>query len=155
MSHPYIFYKIPHKIPRRGGRHFSKAQRFQDQLFLFLKRKMRTSVIVGGNRGSNPPTFSIGSPLTFGPPPIQDLVPSTHTQGLRPHLQGGHCYPLMGALLLFFSLKKKIKYIYIWPHQTACRILVSWPGIEPAALALEAWSLNHWTTREVLGTLLF
>ena len=31
----------------------------------------------------------------------------------------------------------------------ACGILVPWPGIEPMSLALEAWSLNHWTTREV------
>ena len=117
-----------------------------------------------GIEGTTPP-FSISSPLRFGPPLVQDLVPSTHTQGLQPHLQGGHCYPLIGALLLFFSLKKFLKiYIYththththIWPRQTtACGILVSWPRIEPAPLALEAWSLNHWTTREVPGTLLF
>ena len=31
----------------------------------------------------------------------------------------------------------------------ACRILVPWPGIEPAHLAEEAWSLNHWTAMEV------
>ena len=31
----------------------------------------------------------------------------------------------------------------------ACGILVPWPGIEPVPPALEAWSLNHWTTREV------
>ena len=31
----------------------------------------------------------------------------------------------------------------------ACGILVPWPGIESMSLALEAWSLNHWTTREV------
>ena len=37
-----------------------------------------------------------------------------------------------------------------------CRILsysvwnlVAWPGIEPGPPALGAWSLNHWTTREV------
>ena len=29
------------------------------------------------------------------------------------------------------------------------------PGIEPAPPALEAWSLNHWTTREVPLVLLF
>ena len=29
------------------------------------------------------------------------------------------------------------------------RILVPWPGIEPMPPALGAWSLNHWTTREV------
>ena len=31
----------------------------------------------------------------------------------------------------------------------ACGILVPGPGIEPAPPALEAWSPNHWTTREV------
>ena len=34
-----------------------------------------------------------------------------------------------------------------------CGILVPQPGIEPAPLALEAPSLNHWTTREVSGIL--
>ena len=34
------------------------------------------------------------------------------------------------------------------PH----RILVPWPGIEPAPPALEAWSLNDWTTGEVPWT---
>ena len=29
------------------------------------------------------------------------------------------------------------------------RLLVSPPGIEPVPLEVEAWSLNHWTTREV------
>ena len=32
----------------------------------------------------------------------------------------------------------------------ACGILVLQPGIEPTPLAVEAWSLNHWTAREVL-----
>ena len=31
----------------------------------------------------------------------------------------------------------------------ACGILVPQPGIEPVPPALEAQSLNHWTTREV------
>ena len=30
-----------------------------------------------------------------------------------------------------------------------CGILVPRPGIEPTPPALEVWSLNHWTTREV------
>ena len=33
----------------------------------------------------------------------------------------------------------------------ACRILVPRPGIEPVPPALEVWSLNHWTAREVPG----
>ena len=31
----------------------------------------------------------------------------------------------------------------------ACRILVPQPGIEPVPPAVEVWSLNHWTTKEV------
>ena len=30
-----------------------------------------------------------------------------------------------------------------------------WPGMEPRPAALGAWSLNQWTTREVLGKLSF
>ena len=36
----------------------------------------------------------------------------------------------------------------LWPHCVASGILVPWPGIELESPALEAWSLNHWTTRE-------
>ena len=31
----------------------------------------------------------------------------------------------------------------------ASRILVPWPVMDPAPPALEAWSVNHWTAREV------
>ena len=37
----------------------------------------------------------------------------------------------------------------------ACGILVPWPGIEPAPLAVEAQSLNHFTAREVPQTVEF
>ena len=36
------------------------------------------------------------------------------------------------------------------PCRVACGILVPQPGIEPVPPAVKAWSLNHWTTREVL-----
>ena len=36
-----------------------------------------------------------------------------------------------------------------WPCCVACRFLVPWPGIKLIPPALEASSLNHWTTREV------
>ena len=39
---------------------------------------------------------------------------------------------------------------FFWPHHEACRILAPGPGIEPMPSAVEAWSPNHWTTREVL-----
>ena len=37
---------------------------------------------------------------------------------------------------------------FLWPRCMARGILVPQPGIEPAPLAVEVWSLNHWTTRE-------
>ena len=38
---------------------------------------------------------------------------------------------------------------FYWSCSAACGILVPQQGIEPAPPALEAQSLNHWTTREV------
>ena len=40
-------------------------------------------------------------------------------------------------------------FLFFWLHSTACGILVPWPGIEPLPPAVEAQSLNHWTTGEV------
>ena len=44
--------------------------------------------------------------------------------------------------LFFFSL-------IFWPCCMACGVLVPQLGIEPEPPAVEAQSLNHWTTREV------
>ena len=49
---------------------------------------------------------------------------------------------IMVSLLLFFFLTATCG--------MACRILVPWLGVEPTSLALEAQSLNHWTTQGVL-----
>ena len=40
---------------------------------------------------------------------------------------------------------------FLWPRCMARGILVPQPGIEPVPAAVKAWSLNHWTTREVLN----
>ena len=40
-------------------------------------------------------------------------------------------------------------FVFFWPHCVACGILVPRPGMEPAALAVEEQSFNHWTTGEV------
>lgn len=40
---------------------------------------------------------------------------------------------------------------FVLPLRAACGILISLSGIEPAPQTLEAWSLNHWPTREVPG----
>ena len=39
-------------------------------------------------------------------------------------------------------------YLFFGPCHAACGILVPQPGIESMPLALEAWTLNHWTARE-------
>ena len=44
---------------------------------------------------------------------------------------------------LFFSFK------FFLPLHMAYRIFVTQPGIKPVLSTAEAWSLNHWTTREV------
>ena len=41
------------------------------------------------------------------------------------------------------------RFFFLWPCPSACGILVPWPGMEPIPSTLEAWSLNHWTAREV------
>lgn len=41
---------------------------------------------------------------------------------------------------------------YSFGQFVACRVLVHRPGIEPAHHAVEMWSFNHWTSREVTPT---
>ena len=41
-------------------------------------------------------------------------------------------------------------FFLLWILTAACRILVPGPGIESRPPELGAWSLSHWTTREVL-----
>ena len=55
------------------------------------------------------------------------------------------------CLLQFLWVWGFLSVVFSWPYLTACAILVLWAGTEPAPLALEVWSLNHWTTREAPG----
>ena len=73
----------------------------------------------------------------------------------------GHCYFNSNVSLLpatlslphlddFWSLQQLIQYFFlIWPCHAAYGILIPWPGIKPKAPILKAYSLNHWTTREI------
>ena len=56
----------------------------------------------------------------------------------------GHSFSASHSSLFFLFI-----FNFFWLHHAACGILVPWPGIEPMPLAVEAWSLTHWTTREV------
>lgn len=40
-------------------------------------------------------------------------------------------------------------FFFFGPHHSACRIFVPLLGIEPMPPAVEMWSANYWTTREV------
>ena len=51
--------------------------------------------------------------------------------------------------LLLFCGFLFVCFLTFWPHHVARGILVPGPGIKLMPPALEAQSLNHWTTREV------
>ena len=60
------------------------------------------------------------------------------------------CAPMSSLIALQISLNILIVfYLFIWLHRGVCGILVPQPGIKPMLPALEAWSLNHWTSKEV------
>ena len=52
---------------------------------------------------------------------------------------------LISGLLPGLSLPQ-FSFLFFWLYHAASGILVSQPGMEPGPPALEAWSLNHWTT---------
>ena len=67
--------------------------------------------------------------------------------------------PKRNCMYVFCSWQVFIYFILFWVffvclfvfllHCEAYGILVPWPGIEPVPPAVEALSLNHWTTREI------
>ena len=90
---------------------------------------------------------------------MQNPRPYGQTTDLEPlHVGQGICLNKVSSWL--FSTVKFEKYLI---HQSAlsslffffqlchlaCRILVPWSGIESVPPEVEAWSLNHWTTKEV------
>ena len=64
-------------------------------------------------------------------------------------------YVCMYMYMCMYTHTHTHTYIYIYIYffffscTVVCGILVPWPGIRPVPPALEAWSLNHWTAREV------
>ena len=49
----------------------------------------------------------------------------------------------------FLNVSHRVSRLAFYFAHVACGILVPQPGTKLAPLALAAWSLNHWTTREV------
>ena len=55
----------------------------------------------------------------------------------------------MSSSLSIFYYFILLIYLFFWLHCTAGVILIPQPAIEPVYPAVEAWSLNNWTAREV------
>ena len=58
------------------------------------------------------------------------------------------------AAVLFFLFSKCCLLscficLILWPHHAACRMLAPRSGIKPTHPAVEVWSPNHWTARQV------
>ena len=73
----------------------------------------------------------------------RSLTIRTDVWQLEPYHQEVHC--LQSYHVTFSPLPPP--HFFFFLHCKACSILVLWSGIEPRSLAVEAWNLNHWTTR--------
>ena len=71
------------------------------------------------------------------------------------------CSPLYSALcpnlmgyqsVVVLTEKKSLDHFFFFGY-TLQHVELPWAGIKPVSPALEVWSLNHWTTREVMGCL--
>ena len=54
-------------------------------------------------------------------------------------------FPLSALVVLCIC---ESAFFFSWSCSVACSVLVSWPEIEPATLAVRVLSPNHWTVRE-------
>ena len=64
-------------------------------------------------------------------------------------------FTLASSLLPQGQKRGNLPFHVFRPHCAACRILVSWPGVQLLPQALGVQHLNHWTTMEVSLTFLF
>ena len=79
---------------------------------------------------------------------VIDTIIIIITKGIQCSLCSRHC-PRCFACTTSLTFFQHCFFFFFWPHSVTWGILVPRPGIEPAPPALEAWSLNLWTTREV------
>ena len=78
---------------------------------------------------------------------------SSYFPPLLPFVFKKHQCTTINFFIFFLLFKRFFYFLFFWPHHAACGILVPQPGIEPRSTALEAWSLNCWTTREAPFTI--
>ena len=72
---------------------------------------------------------------------FSDCVVPCFTVKMTVTIQSG-VFCVFVVVVLFFG-------VFFWLHGAARKILVPPPGTEPVPSAVEAWSINHWTAREV------
>ena len=56
---------------------------------------------------------------------------------------------LLVSITTCFFFLRVFFFFFFWSHCTTCGILVPQPEIKPVPPAVEVWSPNHWTVREV------
>ena len=82
------------------------------------------------------------------------LLPHLEAKIRAPWSQPSHsssaCFQPYMCPQKFLCTTAPTPHLFFWLHRVACGILIPQPGIELVLSAVEAWSLNHWTTREVL-----
>ena len=110
--------------------------------------------------GMGAPLVSLPHKLTFhrpynhmtggDRPKCADPKKEEHETGQKPEPHEPYSNPtFLSGVLLAFSFFKVFIYLCLFVGHTACGILVPQPRIKPVPPALEAPSLNYWTTREV------
>ena len=108
----------------------------------FLARKKKEDT---GRRGGLLYPWKSGDALDETPVPVTIILQLQRSQlGYKTYMPK-KAQKKEGKKGSFF---KKFYLFIFWPHLTACGILLPWPGIEPGPTAVNALSLNHWTTRE-------
>ena len=90
-----------------------------------------------GHTGTGPPVTPAYRRETKPVCPAVKQCPQSHD----------HC--AFRRMVVFYSFFFFQVDLFVWPHCTACGILLPRPGIKPVSPAVEAQHPNHWTAREV------
>ena len=67
------------------------------------------------------------------------------------HVVITHWAPFADLFAYLAPLGGEFFFYFFSLYHSACRILVPQPGMEPTTPVVKAWSLNHWTARDVPG----
>lgn len=82
---------------------------------------------------------------------IPGQVWSRRTKQSPPSWWTGIQIQLMPSWCVFIGTETEFVFLklFFWPYSVTFKILVPQSGFKPVPLAVKAWSLNNWTSREV------